>query len=197
MPEAVPVGASDEELAERLAGGDQAAFAELVDRHQRRVRTLCWRMTGRGEEAEDLAQETFLRVFRHRDAYQPGRPFESWLKRICVNVCLTHQENVRRRGPVLALGDADAGPVAVAAAVAGARDRDPEAKAFASDAASKVQRVVQAVTEPYRTALVLRVFGGLSYQEIAAELGCSVGTVMSRLSRARALAKHLLEDEIC
>src|SRR5438874_2459869 len=96
---------SDEDLASRLQAGYQSAFEVLVRRHHKRVRSLCYRMLGSANEAEDLAQETFLRVYRHRETYQAGRRFRTWLDRICMNVCLTHQERVRAQGPIVRLGD--------------------------------------------------------------------------------------------
>ena len=183
---------TDEDLARLLAGGDAQAFEELVDRHQRRVRTLCYRLSGNLAEAEDLTQETFLRVFRHRDAYQPDRPFARWLKRICVNVCLTHRQR-ERPGRVVPLADVDAGPMAARAG----GERDPAAHAAEREAARAVQEVIRELPEPFRNTLVLRVFGELSYQEIAEELGCSPGTVMSRLARARALVREMLEGKLC
>lgn len=195
VPEAVAVQATDEELAERLGRGSTAAFEELVERHQRRIRTLCWRMTGLLQEVDDLAQETFLRVFRHRDAYQAGKPFHTWLKRICVNVCLTHRERERRHGPVLELTDVERR--ATRGGPGTAPPADPEATVSDAQAAHSVRRVLEALAEPFRTTLILRVFGGLSYQEIADELGCSPGTVMSRINRARIQVKTHLKDLAC
>ena len=191
MPEVQQQGRTDEELARQLVGGDELAFEELVDRHQRRIRTLCWRISGSIEEAEDLTQETFLRVFRHRDAYQLDRPFHTWLKRICVNVCLTHRERQRRRGVVLELNPKRED------AAASARPADPQDQVVDAAAAHSVKQVIDLLSEPFRTTLVLRVFGGLSYQEIADELGCSLGTVMSRINRARLAVKTNLKDIVC
>ena len=151
-------------------------------------------MTGATSEGDDLAQETFLRVFRHRDAYQAGKPFSTWLQRICVNVCLTHQERQKKRGPAL---DLDQAEERAARTGKSASPADPEAKVSAADAAHTVQRVLVALAEPFRTTLILRVFGNLSYQEIADELGCSLGTVMSRINRARIQVKTHLKDLAC
>ena len=98
-----------------------AAFAELVDRHQRRVHVLCWRLSGSAEESKDLAQETFLRVFSHRANYQPGKPFTAWLQRICVNVCLTHNARLRQG---LFAGPRPGAPTARAPSTGGFLDKD-------------------------------------------------------------------------
>jgi RNA polymerase sigma-70 factor (ECF subfamily) len=185
---------ADEVLAERLVGGDPIAFEALVDRHGRRVRTLCYRMSGSLSEADDLAQETFLRVYRHRGTYQAGKPFGTWLHRICVNVCLTHRERQRRQPPVARLPEGDRRPPPEAPAGASA---DPEARAAEAQLVGAVQRIVGALAEPFRTTLILRVFAGLSYQEIADVLGCGLGTVMSRINRARAQVRGHMKDLVC
>jgi RNA polymerase sigma-70 factor (ECF subfamily) len=186
-------GPSDDSLAALLASGDQPAFEALVRRHHRRVRSLCWRMTGSVDQADDLAQETFLRVHRYRDSYQPGRPFRVWLDRICMNVCLTHQERVKRLGPVVRLGETVA-ELPAHALPSGAERQDPEARAGMNELVTTVQNIMKTLPSPYRAVLVLRVFGGLSYQEIADVLSCSIGTVMSRLNRARAALRNRLKD---
>lgn len=193
MREAAALSVPDEDLAARLVAGDQEAFETLVRRHHRRVRSLCYRMTGSANEAEDLSQETFLRVYRHRETYQLGRRFRVWLDRICMNVCLTHQDRVRRLGPVVRLGEHDQS-VPASALPGGAERQDPEARAQMNEMMASVKRVTQGLPGPYRAALVLRIFGGLSYQEIADVLGISMGTVMSRINRARIRVRNQLKD---
>lgn len=172
---------ADEDLAAGLVRGERAAFEALVDRHEQRVRLLCWRITGTSRDAEDLTQEVFLRVFRHRDTYRPDRPFRQWLNRICVNVCLTFQKRQR-------LAEANVRLVGLDEA------RSAAAPAATDDALREVQAALAGLAEPFRTTLVLRVFGELSYQEIADAQGISIGTVMSRVSRARNLLKDRLKD---
>lgn len=193
MREAAVSAASDEDLAGRLVAGDQEAFEALVRRHHRRVRSLCYRMTGTMNEAEDLSQETFLRVFRHRETYQVGRRFRTWLDRICMNVCLTHQEKVKRVGPVVRMGEATV-EISAAALPGAAERQDPEARARMNETLAKVREVTQELPAQYRAALVLRIFGGLSYQEIAEVLSISIGTVMSRINRARVRVRNQLKD---
>lgn len=194
MPEArLAAPPTDEELASQLVAGDQSAFEALVRRHHRRMRSLCFRMTGSATEAEDLSQETFLRVFRHRATYQAGRRFRTWLDRICMNVCLTYRESMKRTGPVVRLGDRD-GSVPASVQPSGS-SQDPEARAGMNELMARVTRATGDLPAPYRAALVLRIFGGLSYQEIADVLSCSIGTVMSRINRARIRVRAELKDE--
>ena len=193
MREAAVAVASDEDLAARLVAGDQESFETLVRRHHRRVRSLCYRMTGTMNEAEDLSQETFLRVFRHRETYQVGRRFRVWLDRICMNVCLTHQEKLKRTGPVVRLGDTDQ-TLPASLSPGGAERQDPEARARMNEMMASVKKVTGSLPAQYRAALVLRIFGGLSYTEIAEVLGISMGTVMSRINRARVRVRNQLKD---
>lgn len=182
MTPAAPL--SDEELARSFVAGDPQAFDLVVDRHAARVRAVAYRITGSVAESEDLAQEVFLRVYRHRETYRADRPFKTWLDRICVNVCLTHQKKLQLAGGLGRPAAYDEGAGAQTAPGA-AEPLSPEAHASHRDSERTVERVLRALAEPFRTTLVLRVFGGLSYQEIADALGCSLGTVMSRVNRAR------------
>jgi RNA polymerase sigma-70 factor (ECF subfamily) len=136
----------------------------------------------------------FLRVFRHRESFQAGRSFRAWLDRICVNVCLTHREETRRRDALVSLV-ADEPPAAAARSASDGGRSDPENRAGAADLARSLGRILMTLPAPYRAALVLRAFGGLSYQEIAETLQCSIGTVMSRLNRARLRVQGQLADE--
>jgi len=193
LDQAAAVKPSDEVLAALLIQDDQSAFEELVRRYHRRVHGICYRMTGSVQEAEDLSQETFLRVFRYRSSYQSGRAFRLWLDRICVNVCVSHKDQMRQRGSVVSLGSGSADLPAEAGAGGGER-QDPEARAGMSELVQSVQKIAVTLPLPYRAALVLRAFAGLSYQEIADVLRCSVGTVMSRLRRARINVRNHLRD---
>jgi RNA polymerase sigma-70 factor (ECF subfamily) len=185
---------SDEELAEQLFKGNRRAFDTLVRRHHRRIQGICYRMCNSSADAEDLAQETFLRVYRHRESYQTGRRFRVWLDRICVNVCITHKERTRGRGRVVLLGDTEPGVVAAQGPLHPRQRHDPEARATFKDMMGRFEKVLATLAAPYRAALVLRVQSDLSYQEIAEVLGCSIGTVMSRLNRARIKVRNHLKD---
>ena len=187
---------TDEALGERLRDGDRAAFDELVRRCHRRVRTICRRMVRSVEESEDLSQETFLRMYRYRHTYQMERKFTSWLDKICVNVCLRHKErNQKRDAAVVHLGDRDVsneGP----APLGSENLRDPEALARVSELKGQIHDALQSLAPSYRFAIVLRVFSGLSYQEIAEALDCSIGTVMSRINRARTKLRDRLKGRV-
>lgn len=166
----------DEALAARAAGGDRGAFEALVTRHRQAVYRLCWAATGNPADADDAAQETFVRVHRALPSYDPARPFGPWLRKIAWNCGLT----VRRDGNagVPRVSDCDA-PEPIDPAPG------PEESAEGSEERRRVAEAMAGLPAELRTVLVLRAVEGLSYAEIASAAGIPAGTVMSRLSRAR------------
>jgi RNA polymerase sigma-70 factor (ECF subfamily) len=158
---------------------------EIVREHSARVYRLAYRLTGNRHDAEDLVQETFLRVFRSLSGYTPGT-FEGWLHRITTNLFL---DSVRRgkRVRMESMGD-DAARVADDAEL-GRPERGFEHANLDHD----VQRALDALRPEYRAAVVLCDIEGLSYEEIAVTLGIKLGTVRSRIHRARAQLRKELE----
>jgi len=174
-------GEKDERLAAQAAAGDRGAFDALVTRHRRAVYRLCWASTGNHADADDAAQETFVRVFRSLPSYDPARPFGPWLRKIAWNCGLSVRRD-RSAGVVVLAGiDAsetvDPGP-------------GPEEEAAGNEERRRVAGAMAGLPPELRTVMVLRAVEGLSYAEIALVAGIPAGTVMSRLSRAR---KRLLE----
>lgn len=166
----------DERLAERAAKGDRAAFEALMTRHRHAVYRLCWSATGNPADADDAAQETFVRLFRSLSTYDASRPFAPWLRKIAWNTSLS----VRR--------DAGAGALRVpenGAPEAADPSPDPVAAAERKQETERVAGAMAELAPELRTVLVLRAVEGLSYAEIAEATGVPAGTVMSRLSRAR------------
>jgi RNA polymerase sigma-70 factor (ECF subfamily) len=180
------VPASDFSLTQRSAQGDVFAFEELYARHNRRVYSLCLRMTGNTSEAEDLAQEVFIQLYRKVGSFRGESAFTTWLHRLTVNQVLMH---FRKRGVKLeqTTDDGDT-PVQV---VVGTRDpaRMPVVDRIALDAA-----VVQ-LPPGYRTVFVLHDVEGHEHEEIARMLGCSVGTSKSQLHKARMKLRMLLRQQ--
>lgn len=178
----------DEELARRAAGGDDDAFAELVRLHAPRVRALC-AATLRGEDAaDDAAQEAFLKAHRALPRWSGDAAFGTWLHRIAVNHCLDLlRAAARRRTDSLdGLLEADG------AALGRALSEESPAKALEDKDAA--QRLLARLNPEQRLALTLREVDGLSYEEIAAAMSCSLDSVKARLKRARAelleLSRH-------
>ncbi len=166
----------DERLAARAAEGDRVAFEELVTRHRQSVYRLCRSATGNHADADDAAQETFLRVFRGLPSYDPGRPFGPWLRKIAWNCALSVRRDAGAGVPTVPGGE-----LPDPADPAG----DPQEAASGTEERRRVADAMAALPAELRAVLVLRAVEGLSYAEIAKAAGIPVGTVMSRLSRAR------------
>jgi RNA polymerase sigma-70 factor, ECF subfamily len=170
----------DELLVEQVKKGNQSAFSILVQRHQGAIYSLCYRMTGDSQEAEDLAQEAFLRLYRSVGGFRPGTRLRPWFRRIAVNVCL---DALRRRReatvPLDKLLEMETQPRAAR------REEMPEEAYLSREVRVEVQRGLLKLAGDYRAVLVLRYLEDLSYQEIAEVMGVPVSTVETRLFRAK------------
>jgi RNA polymerase sigma-70 factor, ECF subfamily len=174
--------ARDEDLVRRYLSGDQAAFAALVERHERRVYNLALRMTGREEDARDATQDAFLTVLRKLSSFRGEAAFTTWLHRVTVNACYDLLRK-RQRGPVLERGEDDLPAL------------EPPPVPDHADASSlsiDVQQALMQVPEDFRVVMLLHDVQDLRQEEVAAIVGVPVGTVKSRLHRGRiALAKAM------
>ncbi|HEY1404181.1 MAG TPA: RNA polymerase sigma factor [Pyrinomonadaceae bacterium] len=178
--------ASDYTLAQLAAGGDLVAFEELYERHNRRVYSLCLRMTQNVAEAEDLAQEAFIQLFRKIGSFRGESAFTTWLHRLTVNQVLMH---FRKKGVRLEQTTDDGEtPVQV---VTGTQNpnRMPVVDRIALD------RAIGQLPPGYRTVFVLHDVEGHEHEEIARMLGCSVGTSKSQLHKARMKLRGLLRQQ--
>lgn len=164
----------------RFAAGDVAAFEEIVEAHQGRIVTLCRYMLGDATEAEDAAQDVFIKAFKGLKSFRPDAAFSTWLYRIAVNTCID-----RRRKPFFRwlfieddAGGAGAGGVPSEAP-------SPERLVASRQVSQQIQQALQRLSPKLRAAIVLKEIEGLAYEQIAATLEISLGTVKSRISRAR------------
>jgi RNA polymerase sigma-70 factor (ECF subfamily) len=173
-------------LVEEALGGNPASFQLLVERYEQRIFNLIRHYTRNPVEIEDLAQETFLKVYRRLSSFQRQSSFYTWLYRIAVNTIL---DSLKRRGrsPVQAVEDLEAVPVPPSSAV-----QSPSATLEREELARITHDVLEQLPEIFRTVLVLREYEDMAYQDIADLLGISIGTVESRLFRARARFKERL-----
>ena len=180
--------ASDQELIAAVLDGSEAAFAGLVDRYKDRVFRLLGRYCRDPVECEDLAQEVFLKVFRKLHTFQQESAFFTWLYRITVNAATDHLSRASHRRLRLVEEDSllDPGSPDVEAS-------SPMAPLMVAELAAVTRKIVADLPEKYRTILILREFEDLSYNEIAAVLQIHLGTVESRLFRARQRFKEQLE----
>ena len=183
----------DVALMLRVKAGDEDAFQELIERHQRAVISVIYRAIGDAWEAEDLAQRVFIQIFRSAHRYQPTAKFTTWLFTITHN---TIRNEYRRRGRHAAESfDALTQPGEAGepgTQLADARATDPSRQIVERELQEKIEAAIQLLPEAQRTAVILCRFEGLPYEEIAPVLGCSVSAVKSLLHRARETLKEKL-----
>jgi RNA polymerase sigma-70 factor, ECF subfamily len=182
-----PDVATDVALVERHRSGDLQAFDEVYERFGEMVYNLAARLAGNREEAADLTQEIFLRIFRHLGSFGGRSTLKTWVFRIAVNHC---RDRLSRRHPAMQSIDVENGEGGVALADPA---RGPEALALAADEGRRVAAGLTRIPAVFREAVVLRDLEGLSYDEIAEVLGVRVGTVRSRIARGRDQLRTLLE----
>ena len=179
---------ADRELARSAADGDGSAFAELVRRHAPRVRALCAAALANASEAEDAAQETFLKAHRALPRFTGDASFGTWLHRIAVNQCLDMLRAAGRRR-----SDSLDGMLELDANALGRVLSEPS-PAKALEDRDTVNRLLARLNPEQRLALTLREADGLSYEEIAKAMSCSLDSVKARIRRARAelleIARH-------
>ncbi|MFP4130443.1 MAG: RNA polymerase sigma factor RpoE [Halorhodospira sp.] len=174
---------SDRELVERVQAGDKQAFDVLVLRYQHKLLKLIGRYVREPQEASDVAQEAFIKAYRAIPRFRGESSFYTWLYRIGVNTAKNHLVAQGRRPPDTDVDAQDAERYSVESTL---RDQDtPEAEAYRDEVERTVVDAIAELPEELRTAVTLRELEGMSYQEIAQVMDCPVGTVRSRIFRAR------------
>jgi RNA polymerase sigma-70 factor, ECF subfamily len=184
---------SDEELVAKSVGGDADSFNQLILRWERPIYALAYRVIGREEDARDVCQETFLRAFRALGGFRGQAKFSSWLYRIALNLCRDWVRRERRSPTVQAPEDID---ILDLASTRGPSESIEDLVAR-KDLARTVERAMAHLPEEQRTAIILKEYHGLTFQEIADLLGCPLSTVKTRLYQGlsvlrRELANHEL-----
>lgn len=173
----------DHELVRRVQRGDSAAFDALVRKYQHRITSLIGRYVPDWSECQDVAQETFIRAYRALGSFRGDAQFYTWLHRIAVNTAKNHLVSQNRRPPT---DDVDATDAEQYDTGSRLRVTDtPEHELLRQEIERTVMRAVEALPEELRTAITLREMDGLSYDEIAERMACPIGTVRSRIFRAR------------
>ena len=173
----------DVDLVRRVQRGESAAFDLLVRKYQHRIAALIGRYVSDWSECQDVAQETFLRAYRALGNFRGDAQFYTWLHRIAVNTAKNHLVAHNRRPPT---DDIDVDDAAQFESGMRLRDTDtPERELMRQQLEQTVMRAVEALPEELRQAITLREVDGLSYEEIAQRMDCPIGTVRSRIFRAR------------
>jgi RNA polymerase sigma-70 factor (ECF subfamily) len=181
----------------RVRDDDDTAFAELVELYHQRLVTVLQHLIGGSQEAEDLAQEVFLRVYRGRKKYHPRAKFSTWLFTIANNLALNHLRN-RQRKPVVPLNLRDSGPLGPRPAeqMVPDRERPPTHHLAQQELAEVVKRALETLNERQKVAVVLNKFEDMNYAEIADVMGLTTKAVKSLLSRARENLRVALREYI-
>lgn len=187
----------DIRLMLRVRDDDAEAFAELVELYHHRLVTVMHHLIGTLEEAEDLAQEVFLRVYRGRKKYHPKAKFSTWLFTIANNLAL-NVLRTRQRRPTVPLNVRDSGPLGPRPAEQLVHDRQhqPHQRMQQQELAAIVQQALDTLNERQRIAVVLNKFEDMNYQEIADVMGLTTKAVKSLLSRARENLRQALQGYI-
>ena len=193
----------DDELMERYRAGDENAFTLLVRRHQQPLVNFIARFINDRDGAEDLAQETFIRIFKASRRYQPGRAhFKTWMYHIASNLCKNELRNRGRRdryrvdNVVDSNDDADAEQIDLIDRAPADVSFQPEVALERKELNDALQTAIAELPEQYRAPLVLRDLQGLSYDEISEALELRSGTTKSRINRARLMLKDKLKSFI-
>jgi RNA polymerase sigma-70 factor, ECF subfamily len=174
----------DQELVVRAQAGDKRAFELLVVKYQRRVARLLSRLIRDQNEIEDVSQESFIKAYRALPSFRGESAFYTWLYRIAINTAKNHLSTLGRRPQLLGDFEDEDGDVLDAAAQI-PDYHTPETELSNRQIVSTVNAVVDELPSELRTAITLREMDGLSYEEIAALMNCPIGTVRSRIFRAR------------
>ena len=170
-------------LVERCRANDDAAFSEVVGRYKAKIYNYIYRMTGSSEDAEDLTQEVFIRMYTSIDSFRGQSSLNTWLFRIAGNLCIDRFRRSKNRPPAYSL-DEPAGDAAQTQEIAD-RTYEPHRLLENVEMAEQIQQALSQLPEKLRATLLLHDIEGMPYEEIAQVVGCPLGTVKSRLFNAR------------
>ncbi|HEX3626448.1 MAG TPA: sigma-70 family RNA polymerase sigma factor [Verrucomicrobiae bacterium] len=182
-------------LVDRARGGDLKAYDELVRRYQERIYATIYHMTSNHEDANDLAQESFVKAYQALKSFKGGSSFYTWLYRIAVNKTINFLKQ-RKNRQHMSLNDLDFNAEHNPDFVALISDKTPRRDAGLSELQEKLNAALLKLSESHRLAVVLHDVQGLSHEEIAKIMHCNIGTVRSRLFYARQQLQALLADYV-
>lgn len=195
-PPAAPVSDArqdERDLLQRAKAGDLAAYDELVQRFQERVYATIYHMTSNHEDANDLAQETFIKAWQALKSFKGDSSFFTWIYRIAVNKTINHLKQRKRRNHI-SLNDLDLNAEHDPDLVALISDKTPRREVNLAELQEKLNAAMQRLSETHRLVVTLHDIQGLSHEEISKIMHCNVGTVRSRLFYARQQLQAHLSD---
>lgn len=182
-------------LAKLAKAGDRAAFEDLVGLYSEKIYHLGYRMLGNRQEAEDLVQETFLRVYKNMDRYDENMKFSTWIYRIGTNLAI---DRLRKRKKSYSL-DAEMGPDGEGADLHGllsSSELSPEGRLLLSETQERIRKAIDSLPAKYKSVVILKYLHDMSLQEIGDVLGMPVTTVKTRVHRGREYLRKILEPDI-
>lgn len=189
----------DAELVERFHGGDRHAFDEIIQRHKGRIFSAALGVLHNAADAEEIVQDTFVRAYRALERFRGDSSLATWLHRIAVNLARNRYWYFfrRRRSDTLSLDAefASGDGTATFCDLISTEDGDPARQTSLGEFSGAVERCLSRMEPEHRRILLMRTVQDLSYEEIASEIGINVGTVKSRIARARDRLRKLLEEE--
>ncbi len=189
----VPEQADEMELVKRARKGDLGAYDDLVRRYQERIYATIYHMTANHEDANDLAQEAFIKGFQALKSFKGGSSFYTWVYRIAVNKTINFLKQRKNRSQ-MSLNDLDFNAEHDPDLVALISDKTPRREISLTELQEKLNEALQKLSEPHRLVVTLHDVQGLSHEEIAKIMECNIGTVRSRLFYARQQLQGYLSD---
>ena len=180
----------DERLIAKAQEGDLYSFDILVKKYQKKIYFLAYRMMKNHDAADDIAQETFINAYSSIKSFKPGYSFYSWLYRICMNLSINHLKRQKFVIPESQFEE-EVNPLEKETIT-----EDPLSLLVQKERERKIEQAIDSLSSKYKAVFILKVYEDLSYEEIAQTLKISLGTVMSRLFRARERLQKLLKDVV-
>ena len=193
IPDPAPEPPDEMALVKRAKQGDLTAYDELVRRYQERIYATVYHMTANHEDANDLAQDAFIKAFQALKSFKGGSSFYTWVYRIAVNKTINFLKQ-RKNKAQMSLDDLDFNAEHDPDLVALISDKTPRREASLAELQEKLNAAMQKLSEPHRLVVTLHDVQGMSHEEIAEIMGCNIGTVRSRLFYARQQLQAYLSD---
>lgn len=178
-------GIEDEVLLERVLRGDDRAFEKLVEKYKKRIYYLAYKMTRDHDSADELAQESFVKAYQALSSFKKGYSFYTWIYRICVNLTINFLKREKYTVSTDYISDKDLLPFANNVS-------NQLEKMITSEQAAVVKQALETLPPDQKAVFILKTFDNMTYEQMAHVMGCSIGTIMSRLYRARHKLRNAL-----